>query len=76
MISYLHNMFIFSSVTKMSFEIVTLLQSIRDRGEQFEESDSDTKQALLHSARNLVAALEPTHETVLRILTNSVCSKP
>lgn len=59
----------------MSFEIATLVQTICKRGEHFNQSDPNTKQALLQSARNLVAALEPTHETVLRILTNAVCQE-
>jgi hypothetical protein len=59
----------------MSFQIANLLQSVRQRGEQFNETDLDTKKALLDSAKELVAALEPPTETVLRILTGTVCSK-
>lgn len=57
----------------MSFEIFTLVQSIRKQGEQFNETDPHAQQALLQSARDLVAVLEPTHEIVLRILNNTVC---
>lgn len=65
-------MLLSASVSKMSFQISTLVQSIHKQGEQFNENDSDKRQALLQSARDLVAALEPTHETVLRILNNTV----